>query len=805
MAGILGQLLILIAFVATGLAGFAFYRAAQYPDDPFDWKRTGRILWSVMTGSVFAAWAILIVLIATHQFQYAYVWGHSSRDLPMYYLFSASWEGQEGSFLLWIILNSAVGLTLIKWAARSYEAPVMAVVAFCQVFLLSMIVGLKFGPLEIGATPFETIAEANPDVPVFQADPNFVPADGSGLNDLLQNYWMVIHPPMLFVGFATMIVPFAFAVSALWKERYTEWVRPALPWTLASVMCLGVGIAMGGYWAYETLSFGGFWAWDPVENSSFVPWIIGVAAIHMMLIQRKSGIGHKAALFLNILAYMLVIYSTFLTRSGILGDVSVHSFVDLGLYNQLLIWILAMGIVGFGLFAYRYKSLPKPSKEPPFLSREFMIFSGAVLLCVVGAVVILGTSSPIFGKFFRDNPATVPIEFYNDWTLPLAVGFVFLAGLGQLFWWNKMSVENINRVLLAPIALAVVSTVLILVLTPFVENSITPGPGGFWDTYGTGMLLLLLLFVAFFAFYGNGLVLWRVSRGNPKLAGGALAHVGLGIAVLGIISSAGFNNPLSNAPPGSDRENFVLERGAPMNVEGYRVEYVGTEPGERGQTEFVLNFTDPRGNDFTMKPIAYQSNSGQWIQHPDLKLYVEKDIFVAVTPRAMVDQDTNTNGNELTLARGDMRALGNNDFSIRFEAFETNLDLEAHMNETEVNQTEIAVGAVLTVTNLKTNESRALRPLYIIRKDRSVNTVADGVEEWDLSVLFTGMNVNTGEISLVMDGVETAAQDWIVVQAYEKPVISLVWIGLILLTFGFVLSIIRRMHDVKLSMKRGAV
>ena len=801
MAGILGQLLILIAFVATGLAGFAFYRAAQYPNDPFDWKRTGRILWGVMTGSTFAAWAILIVLLATHQFQYDYVWQHSSRDLPMYYLFSASWEGQEGSFLLWIMLNSLVGLTLIKWAARSYEAPVMAVVAFCQVFLLSMIVGIKFGPLEIGATPFATIAEANPDAPIFQADPNFVPADGTGLNDLLQNYWMVIHPPMLFVGFAMMIVPFAFAVTALWTERYTEWVRPALPWTLASVMCLGVGIAMGGYWAYETLSFGGFWAWDPVANSSFVPWLVGVAAIHMMLIQRKSGIGHKAALFLSILAYMLVIYSTFLTRSGILGEVSVHSFVDLGLYNQLLIWIMAMGVVGFGLFAYRFKALPKPQKEPNYLSREFMIFSGAVLLCVVAAVVILGTSSPIFGRLFRESPATVPIAFYNNWTLPLAVGFVFLAGLGQLFWWNKMSVENVNRVLLAPIALAVVSTVLILVLTPFVENSVTPVAGGsFWDTYGQGMMLLLLLFVSFFAFYGNGIVLWRIARGNPKLAGGALAHVGLGIAILGIIASAGFNNPLSDAPPGSARENFILERGKPRTVEGYRVEYVGTEPGVRGQTEFVLNFTDPRGNDFTMKPVAYESNTGQWIQHPDLKLYVEKDIFVAVTPRAMVDQ---SDTNELTLARDESAALGNEDFSVRFVAFDTNLDLDAHMETDEAEQTEIAVGAVLNVTNLKTNETRELRPLYIIRKNRSVNTVPARIEEWNLGVLFTGMNVNTGEINLAVEGVE--APDWIVVQAYEKPVISLVWIGLILLTLGFILSVVRRVHDVQVSTKRGAV
>src|SRR5690606_22657907 len=232
----------------------------------------------------------------------------------------------------------------------------------------------------------------------------------------------------------------------LWKRRYTEWVKPALPWTITGVMVLGVGIMMGGYWAYETLSFGGYWAWDPVENSSLVPWLISVAAIHCMIIQRKSGRGHKAALFLNLLAFMLVIYSTFLTRSGILGDVSVHSFVDLGMMNQLLVWILAMAVVGFGLFAVRYRELPTPREEPHLLSREFMIFAGAMLLCAVAAVVTVGTSSPILGKMFREAPSTVPIDFYNRWTLPLAIGFVFLVGLGQLFWWNKMSLENANRV-----------------------------------------------------------------------------------------------------------------------------------------------------------------------------------------------------------------------------------------------------------------------------------------------------------------------------------------------------------------------
>ena len=594
MAGIIGHLLILTAFVTAGLSAFCFFRATQFDHDPVDFKRMGRLLWIVMTACLIAAWLLLVVLIATHQFQYNYVYAHSSRDLPFHFLFSASWEGQEGSFLLWIILNSLVGLALIRWAARAYETSVMAVVAFCQTCLLTMIVGIKLGPMEIGAAPFATLAEAFPDAPIFQSNPDYVPSDGTGLNDLLQNYWMVIHPPMLFVGFATMIVPFAFSIAALWQRQYTQWVRPALPWALVSVMCLGVGIAMGGYWAYETLNFGGYWAWDPVENSSFVPWLVGVAAIHMMLIQRKGGIGHKAALFLPIAAFMLIVYSTFLTRSGILGDASVHAFVDLGLYNQLLLWIAAMGALGLGLFTWRYRELPAAQQEAHILSREFMVFSGAVILCVVSTVVILGTSAPIFGKLFRNNPATVSIEFYNSWTLPLAVGLVFLAGLGQLFWWTKMSVEMVNRVLLWPVVLAALSTALVLVLTPFAVESQLEG-ASFWARHGYGIQLLLLLFVSFFALYGNAAVLWRIARGNLKLAGGALAHVGLGIAVIGIIASSGFSRPISDAPRGSGRDNFIVERGRPVRVADYEVSFVGTEPGKRGHTRFVLDFKDPKG------------------------------------------------------------------------------------------------------------------------------------------------------------------------------------------------------------------
>jgi cytochrome c-type biogenesis protein CcmF len=504
---------------------------------------------------------------------------------------------------------------------------------------------------------------------------------------------------------------------------------------------------------------------------------------------------------------MFVIYSTFLTRSGILGDISVHSFVDLGLYNQLLVWILSMGILGFGLLAYRYKELPTPTHEPEMLSREFMIFAGALLLCALALVVILGTSAPIIGRIFRDNPSSVPIAFYNKWTLPLTVVFTFLAGLGQLFWWSKMSLDNVNRVLTRPIVLAVASTLLVLVLTPFVEQSavstalaavgvpegaLTAGLGAFWGTYGQGLLLLLLLFVAFFALFGNAEVMVRIAKGNPKLAGGALSHVGFSIMVLGIIASSGFSSAIGQGVGvriGDSRDNFVIEQGQTLGIDGYAVTYHGRDDSNATRPRYRLDFVDPTGRSFSVAPVVYKSNKDQWIQHPDVTKFVEKDIFVAVSPNIMLGVDDSDDGGTITLGRGDSTLIGSNQYSVQF------LDYQLDHDGASPSDGEVAVGAILSVTELATGETRRITPIYRIDEERRVQIVPEPLEGWGLTLAFAAMNVDSGTIDIAITGVRTAPADWVVVQAYEKPLITLVWLGFILLTLGFIVSIIRRQQE----------
>ncbi len=810
MLGIIGELLIITSFVACFMAGVAYFLAVRNPNQAADWQRIGRSSWWIVTGAVAIASVILSYFFFTHQFQYAYVWKESSRDLYWHFLLSAFWAGQEGSFLLWAFLMGFMGVALMKLSG-SYESPVMTVVAFCQVFLLSMIVGLKFGAVKIGASPFLTIWDKFPNTPQ-----GFIPADGSGLNDLLQNYWMAIHPPMLFVGFTSMVAPFAFAVSALWTRRYTEWVRPALPWTLFAIVMLGIGIAMGGYWAYETLSFGGYWAWDPVENSSLVPWIIGVAALHMMIVQKKSGASHKTALFLCIMAYILVVYSTFLTRSGILGDTSVHSFVDLGLYNQLLLWILSMFVAGIGLFVARYAELPTPEKEPEVLSREFMIFMGALLLAGIALVVFLGTSAPILGRIFRDNPSAVPIEFYNQWSLPLSIGFVFLAGLGQLFWWNKMSVENVNRVLLKPVALSFASTILVLIFTPFIENTARPpaftdevamqgaglfsGISSFWSIYGWSVLMLLLLLVTFFALYGNTMVLWRIGKGNMRLAGGAVSHIGFMIMMLGIIASSGFNNPLAGADQTGERQNFVLTLGETRNVEGYEVSYRGKDFNAEGHPQYILDFVDNKGREFTVRPVVYQSNKEQWIQNPDVKMYFEHDVFVAVTPNVMLqpENETSSDASSFSLTKSESVMLGNSEYRLEFQDFNVNVE-----SELVPDSVAIAVAANMVLTELGSGQQRQLSPIYLVLEDGRQQFIQNKVGEWGITITFSGMNVNNGSANFIVEGAKAGGEDWVVVQAYVKPFINLVWIGIIMLSIGFFISMARRIQDQRFALQRG--
>jgi cytochrome c-type biogenesis protein CcmF len=344
LPGQLGHFLIVLSLIASLVATIAYFKAANAttPQDHDSWKKLARAAFFIDAISVLTTFGLIFFIIANHYHEYFYAWNHSDVSLNPKYLLSSIWEGQEGAFLLWTLWQSLLGLILIK-TTKKWEAPVMTVMSFAQFCLATLVLGIYVFDLKIGSSPFLLTRHQFQDAPVFSAldylsQPKI--ANGNGLNQLLQNYWMVIHPPVLFLGYASTIVPFAFAIGGLWKKDFS-WTKMALPWSLFSGAIFGLGIMMGAAWAYESLTFGGYWAWDPVENASLVPWLIMVAGIHTQVIYNSTGHSLRATNFFFILSFLLVLYSTYLTRSGDLQDTSVHAFVDSGMNWQMRIWLLS--------------------------------------------------------------------------------------------------------------------------------------------------------------------------------------------------------------------------------------------------------------------------------------------------------------------------------------------------------------------------------------------------------------------------------------------------------------------------------
>jgi cytochrome c-type biogenesis protein CcmF len=433
----IGRILIYIAFVSVLFATIGYYLGFRGRRNLIPKARLSYHISAVM---VILASAFLLYLILTHQFQYTYVWSYSSTDLSTPLLISTFYAGQEGSFMLWTFYTSILGLFLMSYARRNgYEPEVMSVYSLVKVFLLLIL---------IVKSPFEYIWETWPG----QVHEGFVPPEGRGLNPLLQNFWMVIHPPIIFIGFAAMAIPYSHAIVALLRREYLTWVKPAMPWTIFASLALGAGLAIGGFWAYETLGWGGFWGWDPVENSSLVPWLIAVGTIHTMLVQKRTGAFARWNLAMSILAFILVLYSTFLTRSGILGDTSVHSFVDPGMwvYSLLISIMVVFSGIGFGLLFARRKEIPKVKVESDLLSREYNLFLASLLLVIIAGFVIAGTSSPIITKILQGKASAVETSYYNKTTLPLGIIMALLIGLAQVMWWRKTKPEALLKTLNVP-------------------------------------------------------------------------------------------------------------------------------------------------------------------------------------------------------------------------------------------------------------------------------------------------------------------------------------------------------------------
>ena len=518
LPGQTGHFFVILSLVASLVATVAFYKATNSTEinEKKSWIRLARGAFLLETISVISVFISLYYIIANHLFEYKYAWQHSSRALQIEYLLSCFWEGQEGAFMLWSFWHCILGWILI-WKAKTWEAPVMTVVSFAQICLSTMILGLYFWGAKVGSSPFVLLRQEGffDSAPIFKdvstgllrKDYLSLWKDGNGLNVLLQNYWMVIHPPVLFLGFASTIVPFAYAIAGLWKKDHVGWAKRAIPWAAFSTGILGVGIMMGAAWAYESLTFGGYWAWDPVENASLVPWLIMVAGLHTNLIYRSTGYSLKSTYAFYVLSFLLILYSTFLTRSGVLGDTSVHAFTDLGMNVQLYLflnvffWIppfiaaktknyrlavlglfIALNVLNYffvvfslisafaalGLFFWlvnRDSEIPAIVKEENTYSREFWMFIGSLILFLSAFVITVITSLPVVNKLINTKWAVgEDLEgFHNQVQIFVAIILGVLTAVTQYFKYKNTSRDFFLKKIALPTATAVIITTCIII------------------------------------------------------------------------------------------------------------------------------------------------------------------------------------------------------------------------------------------------------------------------------------------------------------------------------------------------------
>ena len=838
LVGDLGHLFVITSFVTSLATAYAYFKATTTStlDQKKFWSENGKAGFYTHTVAVLGICVTLFVIISNHYFEYHYAYNYSDRQLPVYYLISTFWNGQEGSFMLWMFWQAVLGIIIIN-TNKFWEAPVMTVFALVQAFLASMILGVVLPglSLKIGSSPFILLRDAMQEAPIFKAQPEFIPRDGNGLNPLLQNYWMVIHPPTLFLGFATTLVPFSYCIAGLWLKKYRDWVRPALPWALFSGAVLGLGILMGGYWAYETLNFGGYWNWDPVENAVYVPWLVLIASIHTMITYKNSETALKASVVLVIAVFLLILYSTFLTRSGVLGDASVHSFTDLGLSGQLLIYLLFFTVVAIVLSVVRWKNIPTSEKEASVYSREFWIFIGAITLCLMGFQVLMPTSIPVWNKVITlfggtSNLAPPPeqITFYSKFQLWFAVAVGLLSGVGQFFWWKSIDKETLKKDLTLP---AIIALLLFAVI-------ITLG-----KVYTVSYLFLTLAGV--FTVVANAVILRSLLKSSPGLSGGAIAHIGVGLMLIGIMFSSGYSKVVSLNNTGMliskefsedfNRENLLLFVNEPRTMWGYNIEYVGErlEPRYHGgfvRSSDVVRTTDKdlviakdeltinghkysardtiairgentfyeiqlsrNGKTYTLFPRAQiNPEMGGLLVSPDIYRTVSADLYTHVSSVMKPMEDEEWSTLEEVRVKQEQEFFANDYVSV-LESVDRIFDVEG----VPLTNEDVAVKANVRVKGEHGDYSAF--PIFLI-KDKMIGRIPDEISDLGLRISLLNIHPETNEFSI---GINTRQKDWVVIKAMEKPYINVLWIGTLVLMAGFVIAMTRRMREFRKMKAKG--
>ncbi|HLK14458.1 MAG TPA: cytochrome c biogenesis protein CcsA [Fimbriimonadaceae bacterium] len=760
-AGILGKTLILLAlaFFLTSILGWALPKRTRLMEVAAKW---GFVLGGVM---LFGAFICLGTLFANDQFEYTYVFSHGDAETAMKYKIAGIWSGQQGSFLLWACTSSIFGIFAARKAGIYRRWFTVAYATF-----LGMLCGIL-----AYETPFEMARLHG------QA---LLPPQGAGLTASLQNYWVTIHPPTIFMGFGSLTVAFAFGLAAMFTRNVVDWVPLVRPWVILSTAILGLGLCMGGFWAYETLGWGGFWMWDPVENVSFVPWIFSATLLHGLIVQVARKRWYSGNLAMAGLPFVTFCYGTFLTRSGFLGDASVHSFAEM---NRVALWILAvfvvLGTLGYyGVYAFLGARLAKmvsgPDDAPARgVNREGLYLSGVLLLSGLSAAVAIGMSVPFFMSLANQKPKAVEEWLYHRVVVWFFVPVLIMMGLAPFVSWRKMGwLQLLNRVLNV-IFLTIGLLGCVLIAIKFAPGAIAidqsqriPFPLKLWAPLVPWMLVLIS--VCLFCLVAN---VWRIVetvRRAPFSVGGFIAHIGVATLMAGLIISRGFEH----------RERVDLQEGDVASALGYTITFRGMsnqeEQGVFQRDNKALFEMDSKDGGFTARPGLYYEISSDEQLKPIVWPHVEHmptyDIYFSLNPPVLDVDDPQSipAGGTSELAKGEIKIKYN---GVKREGQPGKVGTKFIAN------LDIAVtGADGVVRTHHAEPSMEITPNGIAKNQAPVDD--------QLAVTMEGMNVGQGSAMIQMHFTRAIYP----IDLYYKPMTILVWLGAGVTALGGVLAALYR-------------
>jgi cytochrome c-type biogenesis protein CcmF len=714
------------------------------------WLVWARRAYALAAVSAVVAFGILVSLCMRSDFSVVYVSNFSSSDLPWYFKMSSAWAGQEGSFLLWAFWTALLGLLLYRHLG-GYEPLTMAVYSSILAFLMAILTKQS---------------------PFLLYPPSEVPPEGMGLNPLLQNYWMAIHPPTIFIGFAALGIPFAIAVAALLRKDWEGWAQVAMPFVILCWLTLGAGIILGGYWAYVTLGWGGFWGWDPVENSSLVPWLVVTGLMHGLIVQRLRGGLHRSNLLLALLGAPLFFYGTYMTRSGALAEASVHAFDALakGALGLVIAMLLTYTIGGLGLWLFRLRAIPAKQTAEGVLSLDLAYSLGIIALVVIAGLTLIGASMPIISLLIAKQSSSVDIRYYHLANAPFAYILLLLLGVAPFLVWRK--VENTD-LFIQRISGPWYATLVIGLVVAFVS---------YWMRLPVAVGVFFFMLLSAFVIASNAVLVWKLTRHNRRTLGGYLAHVGVGLMLLGAAASLFYEQ----------KALAVLTNGITAEMFGYKVSYVGmTHPDEElGKRNAVrLKFEHPKtGKSFEARPVYYFDTHNPMQPRRVAEPYVHKhplyDLYIAIgSDGAGVIERVEDRGKSLPIRRGETKKMDG--YTIHFRGFK----IEGHMGESD-----LRVGAVLDVEYK--GKKTQLTPEAVLGKEAKPANLPGGGQV----VLFPDeINANERMVVLRFVGMpgQTAMPDHVLVpvEAKKKPLINLVWLGTILMMVGGGIAMRRRFAE----------